>query len=69
MCVPDSRNPLDRIAQRLIEKRYNANFNQAWSTIAIKEWVKNFTITSKLVSKPIFKGIETSTLAFQQFHN
>jgi ribosomal protein L27 len=35
--VPDSHNPTDRIAQRLVEKRYNANFNQACSTIVIRK--------------------------------
>jgi len=29
MCVPDLHNATDKIAQRLVEKQYNANFNQA----------------------------------------
>jgi hypothetical protein len=36
-CATNSQSVIDRIAQRLIEKQYRANFNRTWSTIAIIE--------------------------------
>jgi hypothetical protein len=34
-CATNSHNAIDRAIQRLIEKRYRVDFNQAWSTIVI----------------------------------
>jgi len=37
ICVLNLHNPTYRIVQRLVEKRYNANFNQAYSTIVFRK--------------------------------
>jgi len=42
MCVADSHSVLYRIVQRLVEKKYKAYLNQAWSIIAIRKVGENF---------------------------
>jgi hypothetical protein len=64
----DSHRVVNKVAQRLVEKRYRANFNLAWSTLAIKEasnkFHQNFQTSFRahpLGYKGVNLGISTST--------
>jgi hypothetical protein len=41
-CAADSHSVVNKVAQRLVEKRYRANFKLTWSTLAIKEASNKF---------------------------
>jgi hypothetical protein len=67
-CATDSHSVVDKVVQRLVEKRYGANFNLACSTLAIKEvsnkFHQNFQTSFRahpLGYKGVNLGISTST--------